>query len=347
MRRASGLLLLLLLLVGCGAGPQPAPGPEPAPAPAPAPATKPEAQPADQQPPAPAPPKPEPAPEPEPEPAPALPPRLVALDPATGQEQVLGEVPPDIQTASLSPDGKRLLAIFLKRELKAHAFLMELATGRSWEQPHPVDLYFRLGWWEGTAFIASRGRVQAWEPEAGRWEALESQGRYWQSLSPDGRYLAGFTYDFDAVHAHDWRPPATVVLFDLKERTERAYPEVVRARIHPHGYQFPMIWTEDGSGLLLRDRISREGFRSVRLDLASGQVTETAEETPTGDPWARTYPGPGGWAYRLSDWGPVKLVGPDGSEREWGEGRTVGWLPDGRLLVIRWEGSDRRIIFGL
>lgn len=279
-----------------------------------------------------------------------LPPQLVALDPATGNEEALAELPVDIQEVYLGPGGRQVLAHALASgpdgQLLAHAHLIDLTTGERWVRPHPWSVFGgHVAWWGDAVILTRPYALEVWEPRTDSRTEIASQGKYWVALSPEGRYLAGYSFDQNDLK-EDWLPPATVVLFDLKERIERLYPGVARPKVYTHGIDFYLAFNAGGTGLLMEDHPTRESVRGLRLDRETGQVTVVGEGSLR-PPYDEPSPGYMGWSYRRALWEDVKVVNEAAEEKVWGRGYTVGWLPDGRLLVVRWENADHRIVVGM
>lgn len=279
-------------------------------------------------------------------------PRAVWLDPATGQETVIGEVPADIFQAMLSPDGAyaMLLAYAPESSAVTRAYVMETATGRL-RQTNFTDNWAgnELYWQPDRVIFPAIGRMQIWHLSEQREEIIPSEVRHWGPISPDGRYIPGFRVDGDRENPQTMLAPATIYLFDLQSGTERAIPELIDVRV-PHSsrpYYVPMIW--EGGLLLLGDSQGlppgggQETWKPVTLDPVTGKLTPGQGDLPPSAVWPKWLPGPGGWeAAPHGWWGDIKVRQAGGAERSFGQGYAAGWEPGGRLLLIRWNPERRR-----
>lgn len=271
------------------------------------------------------------------------PPHVVALNPATGAEETLAELPLRPGVPDLSPDG-RWLAVYTETGGTVSVFIVDLTTGqrhRLSTSPFPDQGLF---WYADGAVVSAGHHLHFWDwtrkAESG---SVESKAADWCCTSPDGRYLAGYAIEETWKGIGD-TPYVTVVVHDLQKRTERAYPHAAKARVAPHQVVLTLQWAPDGRSLLLADNLGQGKTTPLRLDLTTGQVSPSS--TPMREwTFSETVAGPGGWQYRVPDLmkrggrpgGPVDLIGPDGKEYHYGEGYIAGWRADGSLLVMRWN----------
>jgi len=272
-------------------------------------------------------------------------PRAVLLNPATGEEQDLGAAPVHVYSTRLAPSGDwaALVATHPADVTGTEVWALNTRSGELHRTGIAfTSLWYQLHWGPDELVAAAQNRIYHWRAGMTRAAIAQTRGDSFTALSPDGRFLAGITYDMRAEDEH-WLAPAGIVLHDLEGGTERVLAEgQVRVRI-PHSeapVQLQLAFTPDGEGLLIREPLPEFGsWRYLRLDLASGaleEVPEPAAETP--EEWVA---GPHGFAYRPTEdiYGDVVVRGPDGTERHYGSAHVAGWLPDGRLLLIRWENA--------
>lgn len=282
-------------------------------------------------------------------------PRLVWLDPATGQEQAVGKAPVDTHKSFLSPDGKWALFVAYSPSLwPDRIYVVNTATGQIHLTPF-IDSYWMTDvyWQADKLYFGAYERMQVWHFAEARAETFRSQAMQWGPASKDGRFVPGFAVDMDREDAKTWLAPTTVTIFDVQTGTERTFPDLVKVRV-PHSskpFQLPMGWAEDGSYLLLGEATGEitgvTGWQTFRLIPATRTLSSHGDPLPAGARWIEWEAGPKGWQRnRIAGWGPVRLKAPDGSERQFGEGMTVGWAPDGRLLVARWPVTERRVRYG-
>lgn len=286
-------------------------------------------------------------------------PRLVALDPASGREELVGPAPPDIRAAEISPDGRwaMLFGMGGAGEWEDRIWVLDTVTGKAAETPFRADYWGqRVFWVSGKAVYGAPDRMQVWDLAAGRGEVYPSQARHWGPVSPDGRLIAGYAWDWEREDP-ELRAPASLVLLDLQSGKEEIFPDVVKVRI-PHSeapVRLPMRWQSGGKGLILGEHTGYDQEKAVttwryfRLEIATGDVAPyTAAETPVEVRYQTWTAGPGPWEiYQRSNWDEVRLRGPGGAEKTFGYGLPLGWGPDGRLLVIRWNPSIRRWRHGM
>lgn len=275
-------------------------------------------------------------------------PVLVAIDPQSGEETVVGNAPLNVAHSSLSPDGQWAVFFSVHPDsmFAEEAWGMNTTTGRVHRLG--VRTYSAIPRWGADGLLIPwGGTVYHWRPGEEGITPVETGAASFVQLSQDGRWLAGFTYDARR-EGKDMMMPGSIVLYDTVERKEQV---LARDRIQvrmPHsefGPQMPMVFTPDGKGLIIREQ-PPEGIRWVQLDLSTEELTPaTQPQTPKGLEWAVT----GGYRVsRLQEYSPVLVYAPDGAHRSFGEGLVVGWRSDGRLLVVRWENARelRRVVSG-
>jgi len=285
------------------------------------------------------------------------PPRLAALDPASGREEDLGPAPLDILWSTASPDGRWVLLEATRPTSRddVDVWLIDTATVRARKTDLDESPYG-----PGYIWFADRLVVAGWD-ELQEWDLtrherrLLSEASYAGPLSPDGRYLAGRVLHLNRTDPNTWLAPLTVAVYDLATNTERLFPEVGNFR-NPHRggdipIHVPMRWGDDGRSLYVLQYAEDSTPDNPRtywavLDLDTGVLTpaDNVPDEPLREPQPVT--SPSGWAFRPAQWGgrgEVNLVSPQGLEVAYGEGRPLAWLPDDRLLLVRWADGYPRI----
>ncbi|MFZ5814464.1 MAG: TolB family protein [Bacillota bacterium] len=275
----------------------------------------------------------------------AHPPQLVRLDPATGEERPVGEVPADLLEGALSPDGRwaALFATAPDATDREQVWLVDTRTGArrltgfssSWVHQRAVWLPDRV------LFPTFRG-VDLWDLRTHQGSRIESEASLWGPLSPDGRYLPGAVIHHERADEQSLLAPVSIVLVDLERLAVRSFPDVTVTRLRQSDAppSVGMVWSEGGGRLLLAD-VGSSGWRS--LDTSSGRV-EAERAAPPPEAGPRPWPSSvSGWAFRpQTSWGPVLLRSPGGGERQAGQGLVLGWEPNGSLLLVRWENFPHR-----
>lgn len=264
------------------------------------------------------------------------PPTVVALDPATGQERVIGTAPLDIWTGSVSPDGRWALLAQAEAEncYETQVWLMDLTTGRAAEVPlHHTYSDDLIAWPAGRLVTAYAGTVEIYDLAKGRLETRTVPERFWGEASPDGRYLLGYVRDYE--REKDRYAPITVLIYDVETGEERRFADVAQGRIPNHAWATTrLFWTPDGKGVLINDPIGHDpqtgGKAVLHLDPQTGATAPFTQPLP--DEVAQRV-----WR----DWGPVTDSLPGGEERQYGEGLILGKAPDGAVVLIRWSNGGR------
>lgn len=282
-----------------------------------------------------------------------VPPALVALDPATGTERPIGQAPLNAAESALSLDGRwvALFAVHPDNPYAEEAWAVETATGRLVRLGTESGWPFRQAFWrEDELLLTNGGRVFHWRIGTDVAEPVSTRSAQYVAISPDGRYLAGFRYDWQR-ESKDGLAPGSIVLYDIAARRDRlAAVDQVKVRItHSEApSHLRMQFSPDGKGLLIEEPIPGEGVphRWVRLDLTGEELT--AAEAPPPETAVTWLTGPSGYQVPVpaGQYTEVRVMAKDGSERSYGPGLVCGWLPDGELLLIRWEnGKDLRRVW--
>ncbi len=277
--------------------------------------------------------------------------RLVALDPANGQEQVVGEVPPNVSRARLDPHGKLVALWAMGDDLYSHDLWIMNHRSGDLLRIHLAFIPKLAFWTERGLVLPTPNQVFTFHRETGRTEGHPSQGVFWNAISPDNRYLAGFNYD-DRKVDQAGLAPVTIVLHDLAAGEERLFPGVTKIVV-PRSHApltLPMSFTADGLGLdihepLSSDRTTQGTYpeRLVRLDLRTDELSEPGPLL-YGEPTSDWHPDPQDqFAYsRSPGWDQVLIRTPAGETKHYGTGLVIGWRQDGRLLVLRWANLEYR-----
>lgn len=282
------------------------------------------------------------------------PPRLVLLDPATGREEPLREVPADLLRASLSPDGQWLM---LSGMAPAHpwedqVWVVNLQTNEIHLTPFRDEAYRAspVVWLEDRLVLPVGGQVQVWHLRTGKAETRHSDALWWETASLDGRYIVGFAVDYSRENKQ-WLAPTTLFIHDVETGTDRVLPDLVQYRV-PHRGGFPQIrtaWEKDGRHLLVRhfeslgDGMEDVQERFMRVEVSTGTAGPATGSAGEAEPYQVWLPGPGGWQVSPSGgWGAVVLRTPGGEEKGQGEALVIGWTEKGQLLLVRWNAQQRR-----
>jgi hypothetical protein len=279
-------------------------------------------------------------------------PRLVALDPATGQENEVGPAPVDVLGRQLSPDGKWVLVTALRGDSNnaADTYLLDTETATLRMTPLLQGTSY---WLADRLVMAVSRKVQVYDLSSHQVAEYPTAMNDPTVLSPDGRYLTGFSLDYEREDPETSLAPATIVIHDLQAHTERTFADIASVRV-PHKEvppSLPMDFSPDSTTLYYREQVKGtatgqgQATRWMQLDLRTGKTgPASAREMPQ-----RYEPvkGPTGWQYVSAGWGPIQLLTPEGDGKSFGSGLVLGWRPDGRLLVIRWPNFERRRFQGI
>lgn len=283
-------------------------------------------------------------------------PRLVALDPATGNERAIAAAVTDIHSAAASPDGEWVVLAGVDPDqiYSSTAWLYETSTGKRWKTQIPTHHSLpHLLWSEGRLVAPGAGTVIARDLATGQESSHESKAWLWGPPSPDGRYFVGVDIHYGRGDQTSMIAPVTVAIHEVATHQERVLPDALRTFVKNSDSEpyYPIHWSGDGSRVLLPNAISRTPLSQgwVAIDPATGAMTE-AKGTgtmvqPEPPAWVA---GPTGWKYRQGSWGPITVQSPDGTEHHRGDGLGIGWKKDGSLLIIRWPDFPfRRVPSGL
>lgn len=269
-------------------------------------------------------------------------PQVSLLDPENGQEQVLGSAPVNVYATLAAPSGDRaaLMATDPVDPYGTQIWVLDVLAG----DLHltgitPASPWYHTYWRPGELVVADDDRIHRWRDEAAQATVQRSHGRAFTALSPNGRFLAGIAFNMWEAD-EDSLAPASIVLHDLETGAERILAER-RIRLFLPGTEteprLQLSFSPDGSALLIREPAPESGaWRYVRLDVASDTLEEVMK--PPAAAQQEWVSGPHGLAYQVQAWPYADVVvrGADGAERQYGIGHVVGWLPGGRLLLIRW-----------
>lgn len=282
------------------------------------------------------------------------PPVLVLHDPATGKEERIGEVPPDLIRTSLSQDGAWLMLSGMApgSAWSDRVWVMSLRTKALSLTPFR-DEAMRDGpvvWRKDQLVLPVSYGVQTWDLAGRKGDVRPSDAVWWQTASPDGRYLFGFAVDYGR-ETPQWIAPASLFVYDTETGSEQTYPDLIGYRVR-HSGGGPYVATTWDNGLVIADfyAVGTEpgpqsaASRFVRFDPEAGKAAPYDGPERDHLTWQEWVQHPLGWAYaNRGNWGGVRLRAPDGSESDRGPGHIAGWTGDGKLLVIRWTAEQRRV----
>jgi len=272
-------------------------------------------------------------------------PQVSLLDPATGQEQALRNAPVNIYASEVAPSGGRvaLMATDPLDPYGTQIWVLDLRTGDLHRTGISLSSpWYRIYWRPDELVVADHNRIHRWREGAVQATVQVSRGRAFDALSPDGRFLAGLAIAMTEVDEKNLAP-ASIVLHDLETGAERILAERQIKVLVPPNEKEPRLqlsFSADGAGLLIREPApGTGGWRYLRLDIGSDTLADVPEPPAAGQ--QEWIPGPGGLAYRVQTqpYGDVMVRDGDGMEQAHGSGHIVGWLPDGRLLLIRWANG--------
>ncbi len=278
------------------------------------------------------------------------PPVLEAVDVFSGTATKLGPVPPEPNHALVAASGRYV----------AFSTFAPQADGAWWAPKgwvldlkdrslQPAPFYAFLGWTGDGALVGTndQGVPERWVPATGeRRQFTVSDGARYTSLSPYGHQIAGVLVHWDQEDHNTFLAPADLVVLDLQTGAEKRYPDWSHYYVthSEFGIAFPVIWIDGGRAIASRDYRGRTAYQWVVMDLNRGaRHPLTPDEAAELPPPVTVLNGPPGWRLEQEqEWQTVFLVGATGNRRDLGNGLPVGWLPDGRALIIRWESSQLR-----
>lgn len=277
------------------------------------------------------------------------PPQLVSFDPATGRVSTLGDAPVDVWEAHSSPDFKWVLIDAIKGDSQydRDLWLVDTQAGAA----HKTSLTPSWGSnpyvWRGGQLVVPAGKVQTLDLASRTVTTAPSAGGLWTSASPDQRYLVGFSQYTAQEDPKTWLAPTTVVIHDLETHREHVFKDLVHTVVHhsESGPTMAAVWSDDGKTVYVADlqRTSMQANPTTRwlaIEVATGRVAEFGGPAAKLETPPTPTPGPTGWRFEQHDaWGAIVLHGPKGETREAGQGRVLGWRPDGQLLIVRWANA--------
>lgn len=298
---------------------------------------------------------------------------LVAIDPTTGQEERLTNLPAELRGGGVIAGGQKLLLEGIRHEyIGAIAprwirWLIHL-DGRTETLPFAGDKFL---------YVDAAGRLQAFQ----RGERLA------HGLSPDGTRVASlYAEGFGRTDP----PPGYLYPHDLViQSTDGQVLQVVRRVMNlyapPKDYPLraTLVWSPDGKRIATLSDEPDGGAIAV-VDLTTGEVRRVATLPPDmghGTPYSffwngdrflvgpvlfdasgrveRKLPGYGPFSpdgrwillHRAADhdadpaWGEVEIASlQTGEVRMLGEGMVLGWRADGKALVARWADWRSRFV---
>lgn len=261
------------------------------------------------------------------------PPQLVAIDPATGREEVLGEAPSTLFYGEVRTDSKVVafssMDPVLQDATRAWLFDLERRTlvAAPFTSHYGIAAQFDAA---GRLVQPLRGpQIGLLNPATGKHEIRRSQANYFGPLSPDGRYLAGHTGGEPGRSTGAWIPPAqpeVLVIHDLMTGKEVVVPWEGYARPH-----MPLYWLPGGELIQVVSMSDSPEDRDATVYQVDPQ---TGARTPFTKDWAEPYSKFGRWSAILTD--------TSGKQHDFADGMPIGWLSDGRALVVRWENFRHR-----
>lgn len=115
------------------------------------------------------------------------PPALVALDPATGAQDLITEVPVDLLASSLSPDGQWALleVVDPDRPLEAQVWVVDIAAGQRYLTPLRTGVWrYPVAWQPDRVVVPLGATVQTWYLQAARAEVQVYPAGWWTRTHP-------------------------------------------------------------------------------------------------------------------------------------------------------------------
>lgn len=146
---------------------------------------------------------------------------------------------------------------------------------------------------------------------------------YGPAWSPDNTRLALTQEDGDGV---------SLVVADVPAGTVRT---IARKLPGSRGSYDPVTWSPDSARILVGPLL---------IDAATGQVQQRIDGITAMPYWSRD----GLWLlFQSGDWTGVTAYHlPSGRRVPLGDGRTLGWSPEGQAMLIRWPSAAYRTIWG-
>ncbi|MFZ5816987.1 MAG: hypothetical protein ACOY93_17125 [Bacillota bacterium] len=283
------------------------------------------------------------------------PPILVEVDLANPADLVRGTLPPDIITAQVASTRKAVN-------------LIAWTPGTTRWDWQTVDVYFDLEQKQ-----LKRGRVEAAQP---RLPPDVEHG----VISPNGALVAGLRSKGQTAESFD----ADLVVLDIRGGRSQTFPGVIgrfrgegQVDLTTH-----LAWSPDSAQVAALSYAGNpRSAELVVVNLASRQRTVLVPDLPVrsdgthlawstdgrfllaghllidlqtravtplpGDSTARGFWEPAGrrLLYSPADWKQLFIVDPvQGEVKPLGDGLIVGWSAPGRVMVVRWPGSDTRYL---
>lgn len=168
------------------------------------------------------------------------------------------------------------------------------------------------------------GRLQTFPGVVGQFRGVDQLDLFTHlAWSPDSLQIAALSYAGD---------PQSSELILIEAATGKRTVLVPDLPIRSDGTR--LAWSPDGRWLLAGNLLVDIQSKGVRyLDGLPDRSSGVWE------------PGGSLLLYGVQDWGPVQIIEPAKEEvTPLGDGMIVGWAGPGRVLVIRWPGSDTRYV---
>ncbi|HWI52521.1 MAG TPA: hypothetical protein VNT01_10325 [Symbiobacteriaceae bacterium] len=316
------------------------------------------------------------------------PPRVLAVDPATGKESRLADLQPEPDAAVLAPDGKSLRLVSRQfapgwGSSKWQTKLVDLTTGKVqeinpqelWLPAHGVDVRYEgkdsllvtrgaqetvlTGFTAGVdsfllspdgQWIAVLERSGAYSPESyqpvrflivsadGKTrKALTGEARMWRP-GKDGLMLYGPVWSPDSTRIAFTQPGSAkgTAMLVVADVAAGALKTVAADLAGAQAYLDPVSWSPDGRSIQAGPLL---------VDAATGKVERTVDGIGMMPFWSAD----GQWLlFQREEWGEVTAVNlRTGERKSLGQGKALGWRPDGTAVLIRWPGSVNRTIWGI
>lgn len=301
-------------------------------------------------------------------------PFLVAIDPATGEEERLTALPVEVGSGTVSPNGKSLLLEGIRHQTVGHShtgYSRWLVGAGTQTKPLPFEEQRYL-------YFSPDGRLQSLE---------QREGARSYTASPDGTRIAHLYMDgWGKQELPGYLYPHDLVIQSPDGQVVQVVRQAMSLYAPPKDYPLraTLVWSPDGKRIAtLTDAPEGQGAIVV-IDLATGQAERIATLPPEmgrGAPYPffwngehfvvgktlfdsagkvkRELPGSGPFSpdgkwllfqrgvegHWDPAWGAVGLLSVDtGEVKPLGEGMVLGWRSDGKALVARW--TDWRFRYG-